>query len=112
MCVKIPYRIIDWELGIVSLSVSELSEEQKAAIRENLGKDILTPELTVYYDDTRDFIVLNRDHGNYQTYVDLVSAYLTAEEDTRLQLFGMIPDCVKGFMKVLESILQRREHEG
>ena len=103
MCVKIPYRIIDWELGIVSLSVS---------IRENLGKDILTPELTVYYDDTRNFIVLNRDHGNYQTYVDLVSAYLTAEEDTRLQLFGMIPDCVKGFMKVLESILQRREHEG
>lgn len=112
MSIKIPYRIVNDELGLVSLSVSELSEEQRAVIEDRLGRDILTPELTVYYDDTRDLVVLNRDHGNYQTYVDLASAYLTAEKSTRLQLFDSIPDCVKGFLGTLELILQRREHEG
>jgi len=109
---KIPYRIIDGELGIASISISELSEDQTVAIRERFGQDILTPDLIAFYDDSRDWVVMNRDHGNYQINTELAQAYLSSGKRVRSQLSQMVPECVKGFVGLLEIILRRREHEG
>ena len=103
------YTIVNGDAGIASLSLSGLSKGQRAEIEERFGQDLLTPELIVFYDENRDWVVMNRDHANYQLYLELSQAYLSSEKDVRSQLFEMIPDRVKHFIAVLEMILQRRE---
>ena len=55
---------------------------------------------------------MNRDHGNYQINTELAQAYLSSGKRVRSQLSQMVPECVKGFVGLLEIILRRREHEG
>ena len=95
------YRMINKELRIADISVSELSMNYVQNILSQWEEGTEIGTLTLFHDVKDDLIVLNRDNKGYKTYLDLAKGILSASAEDIIRLEDQAPECLSETVRVV-----------
>lgn len=102
------YEVIDEDLRISSCRIADLTMEQVQSFLKLWSDDSSIGSLTMFYDRESDMVVLNADNENYNDYLQIATAYLSAEYGRRKELREKAPDFMRESMVLLEKCYQQR----
>ena len=77
------HEVIDESLKLASCSINDLTFEQASSILSKLGDGVKLGTLTLFFDYETGYLVLNKDHEQYDFYLKLAKFYLPASEKKR-----------------------------
>lgn len=101
------YEVVNEELRIFSCTISNLSMQQINCFLHQWEKDCCIAELTLFYDEEEQAIVLNKDNTNYYLFENLALKYMRLDNEERRSLAdGVKSKCMKEAIKVLDNALE------
>ncbi len=74
------YEIIDETLKLASCSINDLTLEQASSFLSQWEDGAKLGTLTMFFNPDTGYLVLNKDHAQYEFYLKLAKAYLSASE--------------------------------
>jgi len=99
--------LINDGLRILSCSLEDLSHEEKENVTAELNGDL--EELSLFYDPTTDYIILNQDHENYDLYKLAAETFMKASSKKRSSIMSKIAQYGDETAELLDRIARRRE---
>ena len=102
------YKVINEELQIASCRIADLTMEQVKTFLEIWDDDSSIGTLTMFYDQHRDYLVLNEDNENFQLYLDIVEVYLKASKAGKKKLMNEAPSSMLETLRVINGFEKRR----
>ena len=101
------FRIISAGQGVGSCLLSEIPDNYIDKLME-MNADLNT--LTCFYFKERDYIILNEEHKHFLHYRDLTIAYMSLNEDNRMEVLKHVCNSsVYHFLILLEGVIRHRE---
>lgn len=103
-------KIIDEKLGLGSCNITDLTMQQ---VREFLGgwnDGAAIGTLTLFYDVSRNMVVLNQDNRDYEFFLEIVPRFMKLDAESREKIQDNAPTSLKETFKVLNSALERMEY--
>lgn len=74
-------KIVNEELRIAAVNIADLEIDYAISFLEQWEKGAKLGSLTLYYDLKEDYVVLNRDNKNYNTYLEMAKVFLTGDPE-------------------------------
>ena len=74
----------------------------------NLSKNFTLEELTFFYDDENDYIVLNQEHKMFDVYQLLITDLLELSGEQLSELKEMMPDNLLNLLEIILQVVARR----
>lgn len=100
------YEVVNEELRIFSCTISNLSLQQINCFLHQWEKDSCIAQLTLFYDEEEQAIVLNKDNVNYNFLEKLALKYMGLDNEKRRNLADRVKsEWVKEAIKVLDNAL-------
>lgn len=72
------YEIIDESLKLASCGINDLTLEQASSFLSQWGDGARLGALTLFFNPDKGYLVLNKDHSQYELNLELATAYLSA----------------------------------
>lgn len=115
------YEIIDESLKLASCSISDLTLEQVSSFLSQWEDGAKLGTLTLFFNPDTGYLVLNKDHSQYEFNLKLAKAYLSAsgkEREKYREKFGgrleenfLVMDNFREYSRI-QSDLSIVEHQG
>ena len=102
------YKVINEELKIASCRIADLTMEQIEAFLRIWDDGSRIGTLTVFYDQTSEYIVLNEDNEDFSLYLDVVEGYLEANKEQRRKFRKEAPSSMLETLRVIDGFEKRR----
>ena len=107
------YEILDDNNRIASCNLQEIPEEERKLILKQGGE---LDKLTFYYDMAHDFVILNKNHANYEFYKDIVMELLNYSEADIFRIYEQLAKdarrSLRRLLMLLGKIKRYRELKG
>lgn len=97
------YEIIDENLRLASCSIADLTIEQTNEFLSYWEEGASIGALTLFYDEKRNLLVLNKDNENYERYLNIAIEFMGLNEESREEMMENAPDSIKETINVLYS---------
>lgn len=101
-----PYKVINEELKIAICSISDLTMKQVESFLKLWNDDSKIGTLTMFYDNTSEYLILNEDNKDFQLYLDVAEGYLKANTEQRKAIYKESPASMRETLRVLEGFRQ------
>jgi CO dehydrogenase/acetyl-CoA synthase beta subunit len=101
------YTVIDEEKRIGACTVYAIPEDLKKRICNNLNNNTLD-ELTFFYDDENDHIVLNQEHKLFDAYQLIIMDLLELSGEQLKELKEITPDSLLNLIEIILQVVARR----
>ena len=105
------YEVINEKLGIAKCSLEELTLKQVQQFLGQWEPEANIGELTLFYDKKEDLIVLNSSNKKYQTWLDIVEAYLIATGRDKEKLCEMMLKYSSDLVDILDNAIEHRANK-
>ena len=102
------YKMENEELQIASCSIADLTMEQVQHFLKQWHPGDSIGTLTLFFDNETGLLVLNRDNNNYETYEDIVEAYLKASKEEQEEIIEKAPKGLEETFTVLNNCIKCR----
>lgn len=100
------YKVINEELKIASCKIADLTMEQVTAFLKLWNDDSKIGSLTMFYDRSSEYLVLNEDNKDFSLYLDIVETYLETDYEGRKRIRNEVPASMKETVRVIEEFRQ------
>ena len=104
------YTVVNKDLGIASCSLADLTMKQVQHFLRQWKPETNIGSLILFYDEKADTIVLNSSNKNYNAWIDIVEAYLTATDCGRDKLREMMLEYSEDVRTVLDNCMRCRTY--
>ena len=101
------FEVIDENLRLGCCSISDLTAQQVHSFLSGWEEGAKIGDLTLFYDDRRNMVVLNKDHKNYDDYLPMAKAYMVLNDEHREEVRDKAQDSTKETLEVLEHSVMR-----
>ena len=105
------YEVINEKLGIAKCSLEELTLKQVQQFLGQWESETNIGDLALFYDEDKDLIVLNSSNKKYQTWLDIVEAYLIATGRDKEKLCEMMLKYSDDLAHVLDNVIEHRDNK-
>lgn len=105
------YEIIDENLGLACCGVADLTIEQTNEFLGYWEEGAAIGSLTLFYDEKRNMVVLNKDNENYKYYLDVTIEFMGLSEDSRKELMENAPGSTKETLNVLYGAMRKMKYQ-
>lgn len=106
------YEVVDKKLKIASIdSIQDIRVCEWWSIKNYLKVNELNiDQITFFYIKENEYIVLNKKHGKYEFYLDLIRAYLSVDDALRREFVMNAPSpSIRFALRELDKIIMERE---
>lgn len=102
------YQIINKELNIATCEIADLTIEQAQSFLDSWESGAKLGSLTMYVDKATNTLVLNRDHKNFELYLNLAEGYLASTEEKRKLFKEKHTEKMTEELYVLDACIEQR----
>ena len=97
------FEVINDELKIAACRLADLTMEQVQSCLSQWEDGASIGTLTLFFERKSGYVVLNRDHKDYDTYLELAEEYLSTDGKGRSLLEKNAPGAMKESLEVLKD---------
>ena len=103
--------ILNEKLGVCTIEgLGDLGGIQEEKIVAQMPEGVRPDDLAFFYMPDRDWIVINRSHGLYEYYAQIIQDYLELSEEGRKQAAEQAPvEEVSRALRILDDVIWRRK---
>lgn len=101
-------NIVNEDLRIAAIHIADLDIGHAAAFLCQWEAGATLKELTLYYDQEEDYLVLNQDNKKFDFYKKLAEAYLGSDAKKREKLMQKAPESIQETIQVLSACVTKR----
>lgn len=106
------YEIIDESLRLASCGINDLTLEQASSFLSEWEDGLTLGNLTLFIDSEKGYLVLNRDHDQYELNLKLAKAYLPASGREREEYRERFGETFKTNLRIMDAFkIQMRVQE-
>lgn len=104
------YKMVNETLRVATCGIEDLTMQQVESFLSQWEEGAKIGTLTLFYDNTDDLVVINRDHERNEVYLALAERYLGADDNERAEIKQKAPECMKTELLVLDNTLKERNY--
>lgn len=102
------YKMVNEALRVATCGIEDLTMQQVESFLSQWEEGARIGTLTLFYDNTNDLVVINRDHERNEEYLALAERYLGADDNECTEIKQKAPECMKTELLVLDNALKER----
>lgn len=102
------YKMVNEALRIATCGIEDLTMQQVESFLSQWEEGARIGTLTLFYDNTDDLVVINREHERNEVYLALAERYLGDDDNERTEIKQKAPECMKTEFLVLDNALKMR----
>ncbi|NYB74841.1 hypothetical protein HZF24_11900 [Sedimentibacter hydroxybenzoicus DSM 7310] len=101
------YNLINQELGIYSCSTKDLGSEEVETFNKQVDGKL--DNLTMFYNENEDKIILNADNDGFDLFKETIVAYLSMSQEGKAVFNKTRPSACNRLIYILDYVIQRRK---
>lgn len=105
------FEIIDENLRLASCGIADLTIEQTNEFLGYWEEGASIGSLTLFYDEKRNMVVLNKDNADYKYCLDITIEFMGLSEESREELMEKAPKSTKETLNVLNNAIRKMEYQ-